>query len=99
VTDIGSYRTFLSEDTAEFVPSNGRCYFAGGMPHGCWSPTFSMEHVADSMENIIASLAEKRKAIVAYNFKSWAKICDGLLEDLLIECEAPVSIVSVPALS
>lgn len=99
VTDIGSYRTFLSDDTAEFVQSNGRCYFAGGMPHGCWSHTFSMEHVADSMEKSIATLPEKRKAIAAYNFKSWAKVCDGLLEDLLTECEVPVSIVSVPALS
>jgi glycosyltransferase involved in cell wall biosynthesis len=99
VTDIGSYRTFLNEDVADFVASDGRSYFAGAMPHGLWSPTFSMKSVADAMESSIENITEKRRYISTYQFKSWAKVCDSLLEDVLTECEVPVSIVSVPVLS
>jgi glycosyltransferase involved in cell wall biosynthesis len=99
VTDTGSYRSFMTEDVAEFIPDDGRSYFPGGMPLGFWSPTFSMDAVADGMGWAIKSLPEKRKAVTSYTFKSWAKVCDPWLEDVLTECEVPVSIVSVPASS
>jgi glycosyltransferase involved in cell wall biosynthesis len=99
VTDIGSYRSFLNEDVADFIQGNGRNYFAGGMPHGFWSPTFSMDSVADTMERSLSFLVEKRARIAAYQFKSWSKVCDAFLEDVLTECEVQVSTVSVPVLS
>lgn len=99
VTDIGSYRTFLNDEVAEFIQGNGRSYFAGGMPHGLWSTTFSMDTVADAMEKSVAALLGKRKAVSVYQFKSWSKICDGLLEDLLTECEVPAPIGSALVLS
>jgi len=96
VTDVGSYKTFLDTNVAEFVKTNGRCYFAGGMPFGVWAPTFSMDDVATAMEETIARLAEKKKAVQAYQFKSWASICDGWLDDVLTEAGGQVAIVSVP---
>ena len=99
VTDIGSYRTFLNENVAEFVPVNGRCYFAGGMPFGLYAPLFEPDAIADAMEKLVASLPEKREAIAKYTFKSWSKVCDEWLEDVITECGAQVSIVSVPASS
>jgi glycosyltransferase involved in cell wall biosynthesis len=100
VTDVGSYRTFLSESVAEFIPTDGRSYFAGGMPHGLYSPTFSVEAVADAMDRAYKTLYEKRKAVGAYQFKSWAKVCDSWLEDILTHSTgAQESIVSVPVLS
>ncbi len=96
VTDIGSYRTFLDDTTASFVAPNGRSYFGGGMPHGFWSPTFSANDVATAIESMIKTLPEKRKAVNAYPFKSWAKVCDAWLEDVLTATEDQVAIVSVP---
>jgi glycosyltransferase involved in cell wall biosynthesis len=99
VTDVGSYQTFLNSEVAEFIPSNGRSYHAGGMPHGFWSPTFSMESVADGMESILKQLPEKKKAVSAYQFKSWATVCDSFLEDVLTQAEGPATSVSVPVTS
>jgi glycosyltransferase involved in cell wall biosynthesis len=99
VTDVGSYRAFLNSDIAEFIPSNGRTYFAGGMPHGFWCPTFSMESIADGMESILKQLPEKRKSVSSYQFKSWATVCDSWLEDVLTQAEGPVASVSVPVIS
>jgi len=85
VTDVGSYHTFLPDGVAEFIPETGRSYFAGGMPHGFWAPTFSMDAVADAMERMIKTLPEKRATVSSYPFKSWAKVCDLFLEDVLTE--------------
>ena len=98
VTDVGTYSSFLNSDVAEFIPKNGRSYFAGSMPHGLWAPTFSMESVADGMEKSIETLEDKRKAVSKYTFKSWSTVCDSWLEDVLT-CEAPESSVSVQVLS
>jgi hypothetical protein len=100
VTDIGSYRTFLSEAVAEFIPADGRAYFAGGMPHGLYAPTFQVDAVTDAMERVYSTLLEKRKAISRYQFKSWSKVCDSWVEDILTHSTGgQESIVSVPALS
>jgi hypothetical protein len=99
VTDVGTYSSFLNSNVAEFIPKNGRTYFAGSMPHGLWAPTFSMESVADAMEKSIETLEDKRKAVSKYTFKSWSTVCDSWLEDVLTACEAPESNVSVQVLS
>ena len=99
VTDVGTYSSFLNSNVAEFIPKNGRTYFAGSMPHGLWAPTFSMESVADAMEKSIETLEDKRKAVSKYTFKSWSTVCDSWLEDVLTACEAPESSVSVQVLS
>ena len=99
VTDVGSYRTFLTAETSEFVPVSGRMYFSGGMPHGFICPTFSAADVTTAMESIASTFETRKKAVTAYSFKSWATVCDEWLETLLIEAEGPVSIVSVPVTS
>jgi len=96
VTDVGSYRTFLDETTSGFISPNGKSYFSGGMPHGFSSPTFSVADVGSVMESVVKTLPEKRKAVNAYSFKSWATVCDSWLEDVLTEAAGPVAIVSVP---
>lgn len=98
VTDVGTYSSFLNSNVADFIPKQGRTYFAGSMPHGLWAPTFSMESVADGMEKSIETLEDKRKAVSKYTFKSWSTVCDSWLEDVLT-CEAPESSVSVQVLS
>jgi len=98
VTDVGTYSSFLNSDVAEFIPKNGRSYFAGSMPHGLWAPTFSMESVADAMEKSIETLEDKRKAVSKYTFKSWSTVCDSWLEDVLTYA-VPESSVSVQVLS
>jgi len=98
VTDVGTYSSFLNSNVAEFIPKQGRTYFAGSMPHGLWAPTFSMESVADGMEKSIETLEDKRKAVSKYTFKSWSTVCDSWLEDVL-KFEVPESSVSVQVLS
>ena len=98
VTDVGTYSSFLNSNVAEFIPKNGRSYFAGSMPHGLWAPIFSMESVADGMEKSIETLEDKRKAVSKYTFKSWSTVCDSWLEDVLTYA-VPESSVSVQVLS
>jgi glycosyltransferase involved in cell wall biosynthesis len=83
VCDIGSYRTFLNEEVAEFIPTHDRVYFAGTMPLGFYAPSFRVQDVLNAMERSMDTLDEKRKAIKSYTFKSWASVCDGFLEDIL----------------
>ena len=83
VMDIGSYRTFLDETTAVFVPPGDDVYFAGAMPLGGWAPSFTAESVATAMAKAIVMLPELRAGVSAYKFKSWTQVCDGWLEDLL----------------
>lgn len=85
VTNIGSYKSFLSEEVAEFVEPRERIYFSGGMPLGLYAHSFSPDDVASSMNHMIDTISEKRKAVSNYQFKSWASICDQWLEDVLME--------------
>ncbi len=99
VTDVGTYRTFLDESVASFIPSNGRVYFAGAMPHGLWSHTFTPEATAEAMLDAVDKLAERRAAVNSYKFKSWSTVCDEFLEDILMLTEGRVASVSVPVTS
>lgn len=99
VTDVGSFRTFLSDMTAEFVRPSGKMYFAGGMPHGFSAPTFMVADVAKAMERAVQSLPEKRTHIQSYEFKSWSRVCDDFLEDLLTLSGGQASTVSALARS
>lgn len=83
VTDIGTYRDFLDESVARFVQSEFNVYFAGGMPLGGHMPVFHPEKVADALESIVSKLPEMRETIKNYNFKSWSRVCDAWLEDIL----------------
>jgi hypothetical protein len=83
VTNVGSYDSFLNRDVADLIGSNGRVYQAGGMPLGFWSPTFDPDVVADKMRTVAETIPERKKAIAAYDFKSWASVCDAWLEDIL----------------
>jgi glycosyltransferase involved in cell wall biosynthesis len=99
VTDVGAYRDFLNKDVAEFIPANGKFYFAGNMPHGFSCPTFSSAEIGAAMERMLSTLEAKRKAVQKYNYPSWSRICDEWLEDILREAEGPASSVSVPVTS
>lgn len=83
VTDIGSFRTFLSESTAVFIPPGDDMYFSGAMPLGGWAPTFTIQSVTDAMQKAIETLPELRKGVRSYSFKTWPQVCDSWLEDLL----------------
>jgi len=83
VTDVGSYRTFLDESVAVFIPPKHDVYFAGTMPMGGWSPSFSPDDVGDAMDKAVANLETMSEAAKSYKFKSWATVCDNWLEDLL----------------
>jgi len=83
VTDIGSYRSFLNESVAEFIPTGDRRYMPGGMPLGFYVPSFTIASVADALQRAVETLDTKKRAINTYNFKSWATVCDGFLEDVL----------------
>jgi glycosyltransferase involved in cell wall biosynthesis len=83
VTDIGSFRTFLDESTAVFIPPGDDAYFSGAMPLGGWAPTFTADAVATAMKKAIETLPALRSKVKTYPFKTWAQVCDGWLEDLL----------------
>jgi glycosyltransferase involved in cell wall biosynthesis len=83
VTDIGSFRSFLDETVAAFVPPSYRSYFPGGMPLGGWAPTFDPDKIAEAMERVVSSLETMKSAAASYPFKTWSAVCDGFLEDVL----------------
>ena len=83
VLDVGSYRSFLDETTAEIVPGHDRVYFSGAMPLGLYAPNFSVEDIAAAMKQMVAKLPERREAVAKYTFKTWASVCDSFLEDVL----------------
>jgi glycosyltransferase involved in cell wall biosynthesis len=85
VTDVGAYRDFMDSSVAEFIPSNGKFYFAGGMPHGFSSPTFATSDVTQAMQGMIGLLGERRKNVNSFKYKSWSRVCDGWLEDILTQ--------------
>jgi len=99
VTDVGSYRTFLDDTTAEFIPPSGKMYFAGGMPHGFSAPTFTAADVTQALKRAVSTCAEKKNAILSYPFKSWSRVCDDFLDDILTASGDRASIVSVPVRS
>lgn len=82
VTDVGSYRTFLSKDVATFIPQSETIYFSAAMPLGHSAPTFRVDDIADAMIETVKTLPMKRAAIKNFAFKSWSSVCDGWLEDL-----------------
>ena len=96
VTDVGAYRDFLNPSVAEFIPANGKNYFAGSMPHGFSCPTFAIEDVAKAIDSMIQNMDDKRKATQSYTYPSWSRVCDAWLEDVLMEA---ASSVSVPVMS
>ena len=83
VTDVGSYRSFLDESVAAFVPPKSDVYFPGGMPLGGWAPSFNPEDLTAAMEHAIQNLPQMREALSTYKFKTWAEVCDNWLEDVL----------------
>lgn len=83
VTDIGSYRTFLTNDVGVFVPAGPDTYFSGAMPLGGWCPTFNPDDVTAAMEEAITRLPEMKKNLETFKFKSWSDVCDTWLEDVL----------------
>lgn len=99
VTGLDTYKAFLTESTAAFIPSSGRAYFAGGMPHGFWYPLFTPEDVAKQIEHAVANLDKMKAAAKKYKFKTWSSVCDEFLEDVLMLAGDRVSKVSVPVLS
>lgn len=83
VTEVGSFRTFLTDETSVFIPPADDIYFPGTMPLGGWAPTFSHEAVATAMTTAIETLPKLREGVKSYPFKTWTQVCDGWLEDLL----------------
>jgi len=83
VTDVGTYRSFLNDDVARFVPSDYKMYAAGAMPLGAHFAMFNPEKVADAMESTIDNIAQMRETIKTYQFKSWSGVCDNWLEEIL----------------
>jgi glycosyltransferase involved in cell wall biosynthesis len=83
VVDIGSYRSFLNESVATFIPVDHSDYFPGSMPLGGWSGSAHPTAVGDAMEQTIARHSEMTEAIQSTTFKTWAGICDEFLEDVL----------------
>lgn len=83
VTDVGSYRSFLDESVAVFVPKKFDVYFAGSMPMGGWCPAFAPEDVAEAMNKVADNLDQMKAAASSYKFKTWAGVCDNWLEDVL----------------
>jgi len=83
VIDIGSYRSFMDESVATFIPPDHTDYFPGSMPLGGWSQSAHPDAVAAAMEKTIANLSDMTAAVKSTNFKTWARVCDEFLEDVL----------------
>jgi len=83
VTDVGGFRSFMDETVAEFIPPKDRVYFAGSMPLGSYAPIFMVSDVADAMGRALDTLDDKRVSLKVYKFKSWSRICDPWLDDVL----------------
>lgn len=83
VTDVGSYRSFLTEEVARFVPVKSDIYFAGNMPLGGWSAGFEVGDVTTAMKEAADNLPTLRENVSKYGFKTWSQVCDDWLEDVL----------------
>jgi glycosyltransferase involved in cell wall biosynthesis len=91
VTNLPCYRGVLTDETAATIPASGRSYFAGGMPHGLWYPTFDPAAVAAAIESVVARLEPMKAAARSQPPLSWDRVCDSFLEDLLMRAAAPGS--------
>jgi glycosyltransferase involved in cell wall biosynthesis len=80
VTDIGTYRTFMNEEVAEFIPEADRLYLCSIV--GLYSWTFKVEDVAYAMQKCIDTLDSKRKAISKLQFKDWTEVCEKFISSL-----------------
>ena len=83
VTDIGSYRSFLSEAVARFVPPKVDVYFPGNMPLGGWAAGFDPADVTTAMKDAADNLPALRENVSQYAFKTWSQVCDVWLEEIL----------------
>lgn len=83
VTDVGSYRTFLDENVAAFVPPKFDMYFSASMPMGGWSPMFSPDDICAAIDSVVSNLPAMRSSVEKHSFKTWATVCDNWLEDVL----------------
>jgi glycosyltransferase involved in cell wall biosynthesis len=83
VTDVGSYNSFLNKDVAVFIPRGDRYYMNGVMPLGLFAYSFQVSDVAKAMKEAIDNLPTLKKNAEKFNFKSWSRICDGFLEDII----------------
>jgi hypothetical protein len=99
VTGLEAYRAFLDDTVAGFVPATGRSYFAGGMPHGLWYPTFDPEDVAKQIEHVVSDLDTMKATAKAYSFKTWATVCDSFLETVLMSAGGQGTTGSAPGMS
>jgi glycosyltransferase involved in cell wall biosynthesis len=98
VTDLPAYQEFMNSNVSVTIPSNGRAYFPGGMPHGLWFPTYNPDDVAKAILHAAETLPEMKAAIKDHRFKNWASVCNEFLEDVLMLTEGLVASVSVPVL-
>ena len=80
VTDIGTYRTFMSEEVAEFIPESDKLYLCN--PFGLYSWTFKVQDVADALQKCIDTLDSKREAISKLKFKTWSEVCEGFITSI-----------------
>lgn len=83
VTDVGSYRSFLDDSVARFIPVKGDVYFAGSMPLGGWSGGFDVADVTTAMKDAADNLPTLRDNASKYTFKTWSQVCDDWLEEIL----------------
>jgi glycosyltransferase involved in cell wall biosynthesis len=83
VTDVGSYRSFLDETVARFIPVTSESYFAGSMPLGGWAGGFDVADVAAAMKSAADNLPTLRDNVSKYTFKTWSQVCDDWLEQVL----------------
>lgn len=83
VTAIESFRTFLNQDVARFIPLKDDVYSPAAMPLGGWAPSFAVADVTEAMKSAADNLDSLRKNVASYSFKTWSKVCDTWLEDVL----------------
>ena len=83
VTDVGSYRSFLDETVARFIPVTSESYFAGAMPLGGWSAGSDVADVTAAMKSAADNLPTLRENADKYTFKTWSQVCDDWLEEVL----------------
>lgn len=85
VTDVGDYKSFMPDDIGVYVPITERQYSAGSMPLGSYLESANPVDIAKAMKECADNLKERKEKVMNMNFKSWSRICDGFLEDVLTE--------------
>jgi len=55
------------------------------MPLGSWAPNFSYVDIANTMQTMIDTLPDLKKAASNYKFKTWKEVCASWLEDVKSE--------------